>query len=450
VEGSTDDFDETFEVSGSPDGVYGAPQNEGTNVCRVAALSTMFGGSRAAIRDVGEQITELGFPPVLSSAAVTWEEVDWSGRLEQVEASPDDAQRWRASSWERLFETAQPESALAFVIAVLGSELERESAAAAAVLWRHIGPAIRPPSGPIRPWLWDIWEDIEPIGGSEWADFLWWGGPGVDPYGRGGDVEDPDTVSWRPQQWSRLYNRAMVRFTGRYGKAAVLGLLVRWRLAQALRSLDPITRSLATSAFLPLTEEQIGPPQPTVETSRDAPMSTMIHGTFGWKGDWWRPGPGQFHDFILNSHRVNLYGGGARFSWSGAYSTRQRSLAASDFGDWAGDRARGGLETVFAHSYGGEVAARSRITGTAMDQIVLLSSPVNGYIDAVATDPALSIVDVRLNFDPVLAVAGTRQRIRPLSPNVTEVILAAWRLDHGATHSEAVWNAEQVAARGGI
>jgi hypothetical protein len=242
----------------------------------------------------------------------------------------------------------------------------------------------------------------------------------------------------------------MERPVDRYGKPAVISLLVRWRLAQALRSPDPITRALATAGFLPLTEDAVEPPRSTGSGSRGQSVSTMIHGTFGWKGDWWRPRPGSFHDFILNSHRSNLYSGGARFSWSGAYSAPQRRLAASDFCDWTNEIARSGLESVFSHSYGGEVAARSRINGAAMDQLVLLSSPVTSYVDAAANDPNLSVVDVRLNFDPVLALARAPQRISPLPSNVTEVIFAAWRLDHGATHSEAVWNAEKVAARGGI
>lgn len=172
---------------------------------------------------------------------------------------------------------------------------------------------------------------------------------------------------WRPARWSRLYKRGMVRFGDRSGKAAVLSLLVRWRLAQALRSTDPTTRSLATSAFLPLAEVAMEPPQAIRPQSRGVAMSTMIHGTFGWKGDWWRP-TADFHNFIVNNHRPNLYSGGARFSWSGAYSAPQRSLAASDFCDWTNDMACAGLQTVFGHSYGGEVAARARVSGAAIDR----------------------------------------------------------------------------------
>jgi hypothetical protein len=449
VEGSSRDYGEPFEVSDAPESVYATPSNEGANVCRVAALSTMLGGNASAIRQVGDEVAALGFPLSLSSGDIAWEDIDWLQLLERIEG-PQEVQGSRVSSWQILRETAQPDAAVSFVVAVLGSELERESAVAAAVLWRNIDRVARPALRPMGPWLWDIWEDIYDIGDPGWPDFLWWGGPGAEPSGWGGDVEDPEIMSWRPELWRRLYNRGMVRFAGRYSKAVVLRLLVRWRLAQALRSADPITRSLAAAAFLPLATEVVEPPQSTGYQSRGQGVSTMIHGTFGWKGDWWRPHPGGFHNFILNNHRPNLYSGGARFSWSGAYSGPQRMLAASDFRDWASDRARAGLETVFAHSYGGEVAARSRITGAAINQIVLLSSPVNGYIDTVANDPSVSIVDVRLKFDPVLAVAGTRQRIRPLPANVTEVILAAWRLDHGATHQESVWNAENVATSGGI
>lgn len=449
VEGSRRDYDEPFEVSDSLDSVYGSPDHEGANVCRVAAISTMLRGNSAAIRDVTDEVAALGFPPSLSSGDFAWNDREWPQLLERIEASPE-AEQSRVSAWQTLRETAQPDAAIAFVVAVLGSELERESAVAAAVLARQIGFAPVPALRPIGPWLWDIWEDIYDIGGPDWPGFLWWDGAELGRYGWGGDLEDPEIVPWRPEQWTRIYNRAMRRFGGRYEKALVLNLLVRWRLAQALRSPDPITRSLATSAFLPVGDEGVEPPEAAPPQSRGVAVSTMIHGTFGWKGDWWRPHPAGFHDFIRNAHRPNLYSGGARFSWSGAYSAPQRGLAASDFCDWTKEMARAGVESVFAHSYGGEVAARSKIAGAAIEQIVLLSSPVNGYIDAVANDPALRVVDVRLNFDSVLAVAGVRQRIRPLPPSVTEVILTAWRLDHAATHKETVWVSEDVAVRGGI
>ncbi|MGW0886562.1 alpha/beta hydrolase [Streptomyces sp. NPDC002671] len=177
-------------------------------------------------------------------------------------------------------------------------------------------------------------------------------------------------------------------------------------------------------------------------------MSTIIHGTWGWKGNWWYPGQGGFHNFILTNHRPNLYPGGAAFAWSGAYQAGHRRRAAVRFHDWAGELASGGLQTVFGHSYGGEVAARAVLAGTSVDQLVLLSSPATHQVEAAATT-GLQVVDVRLPFDPVLGLARTRQRMTT-RPNVTPVLLSKWRLDHGATHKERVWRKENVAQRGGI
>lgn len=449
MEGSSSDYDEPFEVSDSIESVSPSADNEGANVSRVAALSTMLGDNRAAVRDLRDEVVALGFPPSLASGDFAWGDLDWVALIQGADAQPEPEEA-RVRSWETLRETGEPSAAVSFVVAMLGSELERESAGAAAVLWRNAGqvaiPAgLRPPS----PWLWEVWEDIYELGGPEWPAYLWWGGVGDGPYGTDEPAER-DIVPWEPDRWSRLYSRAISRFGGRYDKVAAINLLVRWRLVQALRSPDPVTRSLATAAFLGRAEQPVGPAESTRLLGGGEQRSTMIHGTFGWKGNWWRPRPGSFHDFVLNQYRANLYRGGARFSWSGAYSARQRGLAASDFSDWEAEIAPAGLQSVFAHSYGGEVAARAKIAGAAVDQIVLLSSPVNAYIDAIATDPTLSIVDVRLNFDPVLAIAQVRQRIRPLPATVAEVVFAAWRLDHGATHKERVWNAENVAIRGGI
>jgi hypothetical protein len=450
VEGSADGFDETFEVSGTAESAYAEPANEGANVCRVAACSTMWGANRAAVGDLRDELSELGFPESLSSGEITWDDLDWTSLLQSAER-PLEPQQTRVTAWRRLRDDAQSDAAVSFVLAVLGSELERESAAAAAALWRDVASFAGPPRRPFDPWVWEFWEDIYEIAGPDWPEFIWWGRAGAEPNGPGGEIEEPDIVQWQPDRWAYVYRRGMERPVDRYGKPAVISLLVRWRLAQALRSSDPITRSLATAAFLPSQDESAEPPASAGTRSRGSQtVSTMIHGTFGWKGDWWRPRPGSFHDFILSNHRSNLYNGGARFSWSGAYRATHRQVAASDFCDWAGEIADAGVETVLAHSYGGEIAARSKIAGAAIDQVVLLSSPVNSYIDAIANDPSLSTIDVRLNFDPVLGLARVRQRIRPLPSHVTEVILSVWRLDHTATHKEHVWNVENIAARGGI
>jgi pimeloyl-ACP methyl ester carboxylesterase len=155
----------------------------------------------------------------------------------------------------------------------------------------------------------------------------------------------------------------------------------------------------------------------------------------------------KLREFIRRNHRGNLYAGGARFSWSGAYRRTDREQAAVDLCDWARDIAPG-VQTAFAHSYGGEVAARAVLRGAHVSELVLLSAPATSAVSAVAGS-GLPVVDVRLRFDPVLALARTRQRLSA-GPNVTEVLLNQWRLGHSASHEESVWLTEAVAERGEI
>jgi len=107
-----------------------------------------------------------------------------------------------------------------------------------------------------------------------------------------------------------------------------------------------------------------------------------------------------------------------------------------------------GLQSVFAHSYGGEVASRAVVRGARVEELVLLSVPATSHVEAAA-DTGVRVVDVRLRFDPVLALARTRQRLQSRR-TVTPVYLNRWCLDHGASHREDVWQAEDVARRGRI
>jgi len=170
----------------------------------------------------------------------------------------------------------------------------------------------------------------------------------------------------------------------------------------------------------------------------------MIHGTWAWKGDWWRPRSG-FHEFILRNHRPNLFSRGAKFSWSGSLRDAHREQAAIDFVKWAADVAPHGLQTVFAHSYGGEVAARASHNRAKIHEVVLLSTPTSPSVCALV-GRKVRVVDVRLRFDIVLGIAGRGQRM-PAGPNVIEVLLNRWRWSHGATHEEHVWRTEDIAAR---
>ena len=227
------------------------------------------------------------------------------------------------------------------------------------------------------------------------------------------------------------------------------------RLSLAMRSHDPITRELAMAALARVERGDYdaegggagrGPIPGAVS------VSTIIHGTWGWKGDWWRPSA-SFHDYVHQEVRGNIYSRGAPFSWSGAYSHRQRRMAAEDFQRWAEEISPRGIDILLGHSYGGEVATRAWRLGTKINEVVLLSTPATAHVRQ-AVKQGLKVVDIRLPFDSVLAVAQVHQRmlrspqrIRVNAPNLNEVVLRNWRLSHGATHDPDVWQSEDLVQR---
>jgi pimeloyl-ACP methyl ester carboxylesterase len=447
--------DDRFVVSSSPESAAENPEFEGANVCRVAALSTMLGNDRDGIRALEPELEELGFGPSVTSGDWNWSDVSVVNAFSELRVGVRPREQGRVERWQMIGETMRPQAAVAFMVDVLGSSLERESVAAAAALWRQLRPfdTRRFWRGP--PWwhLWDRLFELEPEWLTPgWPEFLW-GGPDLGSFDPD-DLDEQAKVPWEPERWTALYERAMTSLGDPYADVLLVRMLCGWRIGRGLRSRDPVTRSLAMAAIPPPSGggSAIEPATAFVATPPGALfVSTMVHGTWGWKGDWWRPGS-DFHRFILHAHRPNLYSRGAKFSWSGAYSESQRALAARDFREWAYDVAPHGLQTVFGHSYGGEVAARALLDGARIAELVLLSVPVTALVEAAAAT-GVPVVDVRLKFDPVLGIARLRQRLtqrlRP-EPNVTEVLLEQWRYDHGASHHEDVWRAEDVARRGRI
>lgn len=438
------DDDDTFEPSSRPDSAYGQPENQGTNVARTTAIATLLADNRDAIAGTRDELQELGFPDVAlrDDDRQPWRTADRAALLRESQRTggPDED---RYVAWTEFLENGRPDAAVAFVVSVLASRLERESAAAAAVLWRQIhqdadggplrAPHIRWPRFPfsrLDPYLFD--------GYFPWFATL------TTFFGTSELGEEFAPVPWNGELWQGFCGRLLYA-NATPNRTDAIDLLVQARLAQAMRSADRITRELAFAAFGIVGDGSSG------RTTGSGPVaspsqSTMIHGTFAWKGDWWEPDAGGFHKFIRTNYRPNLYSGGASFSWDGWWSSQSRALAAKRLKRWCDDLAPHGLDTVFGHSYGGEVATRSRIDhGLPISQVVLLSCPVTPYISVAAADPQLSLVDVRLRWDPVLGIIGAGQRIRLKNANVTPVVLKRWRLDHGATHEEAVWRDEDIA-----
>jgi hypothetical protein len=218
------------------------------------------------------------------------------------------------------------------------------------------------------------------------------------------------------------------------------------RVADARRSTDAIVRELAHSSRMSPSNDR---PSETVPRKglAQADLSTMVHGTWGWKGRWWYPG-GDYFNYIEPRYR-ELYDGGMEFTWSGAFSQRQRELAGRRFQRWVQGSPDGGLRTAFAHSYGCEVAARAINGGSHVNELVLLSSPINDHIRAAAARVD-RLIDVRLEFDIALQLAGEQQEWTTLPPNAHVHIVKQHFWSHSATHSPKVWADEGIATAVGL
>lgn len=236
---SAGDSGEAFEVSPSPETVIAGPAFEGANVSRAGALSTMLGGDRDGVRSLTEELRSLGFSEELSTGERVWRDRTATQSLPDFREVRDQQGAFdRIGIWQSLNESGRPQDAIAFLVALLGSHLERESAAGAAALWRDLGQAgsvLSVPGGPRRWRLWDrlldLWDEDWPPG--PWLGLPW--PPDPDSGARGHD-EDLPAIPWDPEQWNETFRRLTSRFGDPYSDLFVVTVLARWRLGRGLRS----------------------------------------------------------------------------------------------------------------------------------------------------------------------------------------------------------------------
>lgn len=419
--GGSDDPEQFF-----PSGRDAASGQEvvGTNVCRATVLGAMFQESRASLLIGTENaLAALGFErttvEILGRNGLHREAIsrDWFAGIGAEIASPE----VREQAWISINEQSDDPSAMTFLIGMLGSSSERESAAAAAVLYRMLAEFE-------SPGRWTANDLLASVGAPA---------PFIEPI-------------WEPDFWQRIF-RSIVpdgRTRGPEERLGPIRALVILRLRLARNSPDPIARSFALAIGLAEAPSQSDAALPESAPREPAARihSTLVHGTFAWRGDWWRPSGG-FHKYVLRDLRPDLYAKGARYSWSGALSQRQRIIACGDLLDWANEISPGGLRTLFGHSYGGEISAMAAGAGLSIDELVLLSTPATAFVNA-AVGSVKRVIDVRLPWDPVLAIAGTPQGL--ISRHNVTPIKIQWTLDHSATHDARTWRRQNVAARASL
>jgi len=209
-------------------------------------------------------------------------------------------------------------------------------------------------------------------------------------------------------------------------------------LENCTRDRDPLVRTVAATGLARLAPEnphlaRLAGRRPRRRSRRSAHTSLLVHGTWAANQPWWKPG-GNFHTYLRNGIRPDLYAGSDAFSWSGIYSAAARAAAATELQQWLTGHT---IQTPYllTHSHGGSVAMLATQNGLNTGPLVLLSCPVHSmYMPNFSRTGR--VVSIRVKLDLVILADGGGQRFS--DPRITERVLPIW-FDHSATHDPAVW-----------
>jgi hypothetical protein len=224
-------------------------------------------------------------------------------------------------------------------------------------------------------------------------------------------------------------------------------------LANGCRSEDELVRGVAATALWYVSPGHVVLNSLRASAGRAASTGAgnttiLIHGT--WAGRlpgitslnplWWEPG-GDFHTYVLQNVRPDLYSQSDRFGWSGDYSDPARATAAAQLTTWVNAHNEQGLSLI-THSHGGSVAMLATHVGLTIGELVLLSCPVHipKYMPDF-TRIGKGTVSIRVHLDLVILADRGGQKFK-LS-QIRENVLPVW-FNHFATHDPAIWNQYNV------
>ncbi len=217
-------------------------------------------------------------------------------------------------------------------------------------------------------------------------------------------------------------------------------------LEQGTHEQDSLVRDVAATALARIIPDhprlaELATPIPINRDGEPSHTSLLVHGTWVRNFSWWQPG-GDFHSYLLNNVRDDLYGDNDVFSWSGLYNDSARQLGAQDLIDWVERHDMNGLEHLFAHSHGGSVATLASQAGLDIGKLVLLSCPVHdNYLPDF--DNVDEVVSIHVRLDLVVLVDRGRQKYK--HPKIREHVLPVW-FNHSATHDPNVWQRHNIPA----
>jgi hypothetical protein len=207
------------------------------------------------------------------------------------------------------------------------------------------------------------------------------------------------------------------------------------------RSVDLLIRQLAATALAQVTPDHTRLSDFTKSAGKAAGATgalshtaMLVHGTWALGATWWQPN-GDFHSYLLQNLRPDLYRNNDRFAWSGGYSANARSLGADDLLSWVNSHNEQGLD-LFTHSHGGGGAMQASNKGMKIGELVLLSCPVHVPKYQPDFNQVKKVVSIRVRLDLVILADRGGQRFN--HPKIQENVLPIW-FDHSATHKPDVW-----------
>ncbi|MFT3944598.1 MAG: hypothetical protein QM705_12370 [Ancrocorticia sp.] len=105
-------------------------------------------------------------------------------------------------------------------------------------------------------------------------------------------------------------------------------------------------------------------------------MSVAVHGTWARLDEtsWYAP-KSALSQLIRSRSTPSLYDNQDHFRWTGGYSEGERRQGGKDLKKWLGKRQASRLDTVFAHSHGGNVVLGAAAEGVSIKLLVLLHTP---------------------------------------------------------------------------
>ncbi|QDE30336.1 HEAT repeat domain-containing protein [Shewanella polaris] len=222
-------------------------------------------------------------------------------------------------------------------------------------------------------------------------------------------------------------------------------------LFEAIHSEYVLVREMAISALSRIFNEvgQFSNISKNTDSSKPPQVkdsgSFIVHGTiFSSVGKsyekWWKPTSGDFHNYLKNGSRPNIYDAKDYFQWSGGWNDYARSQAAKELEVWINQHNMQNSD-VFAHSHGCNVALLAT-QSQKLKKLILMSCPVHWKLYQPNFNNVDEVISIRVKFDFVIMADRGGQKFR--DPRITETILPLWFTAHDASRTSKTWSKRKL------